>query len=54
MNTAEIVVTEQKLVCGLTAPQIETLKKKHGFLVIVTVSQGGFELKEKSNYLKIC
>jgi hypothetical protein len=32
--------TPEKLVCGLTEPQIEGLKKKHGFLVVVDVKQG--------------
>lgn len=39
--------TAEKLVCGLTVPQIEALKKKHGFLVIVAIEQGGIEIKNK-------
>ena len=35
MNTKE-----EKLVCGLTETQIQGLKKKHGFLVIVAIAQG--------------
>ncbi|ENA1815587.1 hypothetical protein ABF174_002223 [Flavobacterium psychrophilum] len=34
------VGTSEKLVCGLTEPQIEALKNKHGFLVVVDVKQG--------------
>ena len=43
---------DEKLVCGLSDSQITTLKKKHGFLVIVTIQQGGIELKEKINRLE--
>ena len=32
--------TPEKLVCGLTEPQVEALKRKHGFLVTVAVAQG--------------
>ena len=32
--------TTEKLVCGFTESQIEGLKKKHGFLVIVEIAQG--------------
>ena len=43
---------DEKLVCGLTDSQITALKKKHGFLVIVTIQQGGIELKENINRLE--
>jgi hypothetical protein len=43
---------DEKLVCGLTDSQITALKKKHGFLVIVTIQQGGIELKEKIKRLE--
>lgn len=43
--------TEQTTLCGLDENQIAVLKKKHGFLVIVTIQQGGIELKEKINRL---
>jgi len=39
--------TAEKLVCGLTETQIQALKKKHGFLVIVAIEQGGIEIKNK-------
>jgi len=32
--------TTEKLVCGLDETQIEGLRKKHGFLVTVTITQG--------------
>jgi hypothetical protein len=51
MNTA-VVTVEEQLVCGLTGAQIEALKKQHGFLVIVTIEQGGVELKEKISELE--
>jgi hypothetical protein len=31
---------KEKLVCGLTETEIQTLKKKLGFLVIVAITQG--------------
>ncbi|UWY28803.1 hypothetical protein N4T20_02510 [Flavobacterium sp. TR2] len=43
---------KEKLICGLTESQIATLKRQHGFLVIVTIQQGGVELKEKINHLE--
>lgn len=43
---------KEKLVCGLTDLQINALKKTHGFLVIVTIQQGGAELKEKIKHLE--
>lgn len=33
---------EDKLVCGLTETQIQALKNKHGFLVIVAIAQGEY------------
>lgn len=35
---------EEKLICGLTDAQIGALKKKHGFLITVTIEQGGIAL----------
>ena len=32
--------TAEKLICGLTETQIQALKKKYGFLVIVAIAQG--------------
>lgn len=51
MENKEIEVKE-KTICGLTETQITALKKQHGFLVIVTIQQGGAELKEKINSLE--
>lgn len=45
-------MSKNLLVCGQTEAQIAALKKQHGFLVIVTIQQGGAELKEKINNLK--
>lgn len=51
MQNKETEVKE-KTICGLTETQIAALKKQHGFLVIVTIQQGGAELKEKINNLE--